>query len=407
MGPSVRSLCDIYFSTARVEDRFGRGNGLDAWRLNDTETGLEGWQFRRLENRFEDSQVADLKNNIRVAAAQSIKAFSLPLVKFTAVLNIDPQPPHSGAAGEDERLHRVKVWAKDSYGVEFEFYGLNWVRTRLLLNPGLRPDLFEDIQAAIAEAKNQIFADMRGNFSDQAQAIGNQFDSLLRIIDENARLKEDVQKKVRKLTEEARRHFERGGKLQSHDEFTRAATSLDDALRLIEDEDEKHLKASILSLLAGVETVGRLQLAIRHERAALALCDPSGDQELYFQSLGNLGFALGCNQEFDEAESILRQVLRAYEEKTNLGAIVNTLMHLTELCVNAKNPKGAMHWCDRLRTACPALVAITGMNEMSLSAMGASAAQYCSCGRSTGTVRRWKMPPAATPSLHESRASQQ
>lgn len=367
------SLCDIYAHASRVEDRRGRGNGLDAWRLNDEGTGIEGWQFRRLDGRFGDGQVADLKRNIELAKRQCLEAFSLPLVKFTAVLNIDPEPPHGGAAGEDERLHRVRQWAAAN-DVAFDFKGLNWVRTHLLLNPGLKPELFEDLAAATAEARDRVVAELRSGFAGQALRIGEGFDSLRRVIDENTRLEAALQAKVRKLADEARRHYERGHGLQSGDEYARAATSLDDALRLVEATDESQLQATILSLLAGVETVlGRLQSALGHGREALGLCDPDLDQELQLQTMGNLGFALGCNQEFEEAEALLVRVLRTYEERSNLGGIVNTLTHLTELCANAKDLEGAMDWGSRLGAPCQALVAVAGENEMSLSALGASA----------------------------------
>jgi hypothetical protein len=43
-------ICTSFFSANRVEDHFGKGNGLDSFR--ETPNGVEGWQFKKTNNRL-------------------------------------------------------------------------------------------------------------------------------------------------------------------------------------------------------------------------------------------------------------------------------------------------------------------------------------------------------------------
>jgi hypothetical protein len=99
------SICTLLFSSHRVEDRFGKGNGLDAWRQSNG--NIEGWQFRRFNSRLGTSQATHIKDNIVLAQQRSISELKKPLVRFTLIFNIDPEPGHKGEKGEIERLSEI------------------------------------------------------------------------------------------------------------------------------------------------------------------------------------------------------------------------------------------------------------------------------------------------------------
>ena len=148
------SICSLLFSANRVEDRLGKGNGLDAWRIyNDS---VEGWQFRSFNARLGQNQAAHIKKNIALAYDRSISEIKKPLKSFTVMFNIDPEPGHKNKKGEIERLLEIEEWAKNEYGIEFKFHGVAWVRARLLQYPDLRPDLFEDLSSAMSDTKQAI-----------------------------------------------------------------------------------------------------------------------------------------------------------------------------------------------------------------------------------------------------------
>jgi hypothetical protein len=133
------SLCSLLYSSHRVEDRFGKGNGLDAWRHDSG--NVEGWQFRRFNLRLGDSQAAQIKENIILARERSILEIKKPLTRFTVIFNIDPEPGHKGKKGEIERLSEIEEWAKETFDIEFYFLGVTWVRTQLIKFPMIKPDL--------------------------------------------------------------------------------------------------------------------------------------------------------------------------------------------------------------------------------------------------------------------------
>jgi hypothetical protein len=100
------SICSMIFSTHRVEDRFGKGNGLDAWRNNGGK--VEGWQFRRFNERLGARQAKHIKTNISLAQERSKNEIKRPLDKFIIIFNIDPEPGHQGQKGEIERLSEIR-----------------------------------------------------------------------------------------------------------------------------------------------------------------------------------------------------------------------------------------------------------------------------------------------------------
>lgn len=169
----------------RVEDRKGKGNGLDCWK--EEGDGIHGWQHRRLEKGLNDAQIEKLKDAIKLAKDRAPRELGKPLKRVTAVLNIDLEAGHdttpkkgkknakapttkrSGAkpkrtakdTGELGRFNDLKKWAKDELDVEVDHRGRAWAHTNLLKHPELKPELFEDVVAEVKEIKERVDASQR------------------------------------------------------------------------------------------------------------------------------------------------------------------------------------------------------------------------------------------------------
>lgn len=97
-------LCATMYDAERVEDRLGRGNGLDALRQLEPSSGIDGWQFRRFDDRLGDHQITNLQEAVTRAVAACKNDLGRPLRTFTVLGNIDLQPGHKKAKGEDARF---------------------------------------------------------------------------------------------------------------------------------------------------------------------------------------------------------------------------------------------------------------------------------------------------------------
>jgi tetratricopeptide (TPR) repeat protein len=355
------SICSLLYTSHRVEDRFGKGNGLDAWRS--VSGNVEGWQFRRFNSRLADSQAAHIKENISLAQERSIQEIKKPLTRFTIIFNIDPEPGHKGQKGEIERLAEIEQWAKISYGIEFKFLGVTWVRTQLIKYPTIRPDLFENLNAAISDTKATIL-DNLFNIEKKLDAIG-----------EHHVLEEKIKKAFETLTREASKHFERGKEFESQEEFIQAIGSLEDALRLIQDNEvDKQLEGKILAFLAGVQTItGFLSDAIKNAKEALLKLLPDKNREYFLFAKGNLSFAYYMNQEYDKSESLFYEILNEFETDGNLLEIVRTLGHITELHSMQNNIDKAIEWAERAKISSKSLDKIIGISNISISTLGTAA----------------------------------
>jgi hypothetical protein len=115
------ALVALLFGAHRVEDRRGRGNGLDAWRRR--HDGAYGWQFRRLDDRFGSVQAGKVRDNITNAIAWSISELGVPLRRFTLVLNIDPEPGHGKDDWRSWPLGRAPNWELRLHGVASRGFG--------------------------------------------------------------------------------------------------------------------------------------------------------------------------------------------------------------------------------------------------------------------------------------------
>lgn len=352
------SICTVIFLSHRVEDGFGKGNGLDAWRFNND--NVEGWQFRRFNSRLESNQARHIKENIKLAYERSIKELGKPLNWFTLIINIDPEPGHKGKKGEIERLIEIKEWSQQTFNLEFTFFGVSWVRTQLLKNPTLRPDLFEDLSAAISDTKQSI---LNGLFD-----IEKKIDQL----SQQHELEKKIEKAFETLAREANKHFKRGRKYESQEEYIRSIESLEDAYHLLKDNSvDPQLEGRILTILAGVQTItGYLKAAIQNAKAAITMLTTDESREYLLFAKGNLAFAYYMSQEYATSEALFFEVLREFEMDGNLIEIVRTLGHITELYSMQNKIEKALEWAEKTKHAAMSLDDIIGISTFSISSMG-------------------------------------
>ena len=137
----------------RVEDRKGRGNGLDAYVVD--KTGVRGWQIRRYDSSFGAPQERKLRSNIDLAIAKVPLDFGKPLSSFTLWFSIDLQPTHKRSKGGVKRLHGViDDYARQNLKIEYQ--GLRRVWTHLNLNRDLAPHLFDNPMQEIRDSLDKL-----------------------------------------------------------------------------------------------------------------------------------------------------------------------------------------------------------------------------------------------------------
>lgn len=357
-------LCSKIFQAHRVEDRLGKGNGMDGWRM--CPGGIEGFQHRRLDGRFGDAQVQKLKENIDLAVARCATEMSAPLVGYHVLLNIDLQPGHMGVPSEITMWNNLEKWALTKHNVKLEPHGVTWVLARLKDFPKLRPDMFEDIASDVAEANQKL-----DKLGDSNEAVLEQLAKLLEASTINSKLKAVLIG----LTREARVHFERGLEHEDEEEFLDAITKLEDARRLLElDSVDERLRGHVLLVLCGVKVlVGRLSEGLVDGQKAIAVLNSVDDTKLQRFARGNVAMALYQLQRHKEAQCEFEKLLNEYELDGNMIEVTRTLIHLTELSGNARDAESAAMWADRLKPASHTLVEIHGVDLISIAALGAAA----------------------------------
>lgn len=362
-------ICSSVYSTHRIEDHFGKGNGLDAFR--EIEDGVEGWQFRKFNDRLGSKQAARIKENIILAKEKCLSELKKPLLKFTIFFNIDPEPGHLNTTGEIERLTTIKEWSKVEQNINFTYMGITGVLQMLLKNPTLKPELFENV----IEAISNVGASLHNDIFD----IKKELQKLTNKNPLEGKLKEAFDL----LIKEARTHYNRGKDLESEEEYRKSITSLEDALRLIENKDiNVELEGTILAFISGVEVItGYLQKAIDHgSRAIELLHDKEKSVEHYVFAKGNLAYALYINQEYVNSKKYFLEILGYFESEGNLLEIVRTLNHLLELETQSGSLDSAFKYIDRIRFACAELDKLLGPTNVSASALGGVANLYAEVG---------------------------
>jgi tetratricopeptide (TPR) repeat protein len=345
------------YDAERVEDRLGRGNGLDALRQLEPGGSIDGWQFRRFDDRLGDHQITELKKAVTRAVNACARDLGVELKTFTVFGSIDLQPGHLKAKGEDARFSEFQKWCKAEYNIDAVYRGVTWVRSCLLKHPHLRPDLFEDIAASVEQAKKEIL-----------QAIGGDAD-IRKAFEE---LKARSEGQIAVLVAEAKKHFERGKARGQNEDWRLAIESLRDAERLANAPGvERSLLVLIQALLAGFLVItGPLNEALEIGRQAVAAATLEGDTSLLRLARGNLAIALADAQEYAEARALFLDVLRMYEDVSEPSEIVGTLSHLLYVDTCTKNWSGASEWAQRLTDKCTQLEQTIGVTEMTLSALG-------------------------------------
>ncbi len=366
-------ICSSFYSAHRVEDHFGKGNGLDSFR--EIEGNIEGWQFRKFNDRLGTKQAKHIKENIILAQKRCIAELKKPLLKFTIIFNIDPEPGHQKTIGEIERLNSLREWAKEEHNIDFEYKGITWVLQMLLKNPTIKPELFENIKETLNEVSQSLHSELFDIKTELKNFLNNN------PLDGKLRETFDL------LIREANTHYNRGIELESQEEFSKSITSLEDAARLIENRGiNKELEGKILAFLSGVEVItGFLTKAIKHATKALDLLhDQKDSEEHYVFARGNLAFALYTNQEYKKSKKHFLDILEYFESKGNLLEIVRTLGHLLTLETHSGSVDAAIGLIDRVRTASEELEKLLGPNTVTVSSLGSVANLYAEIGIKTG-----------------------
>ena len=212
----------------------------------------------------------------------------------------------------------------------------------LLKNPTIKPELFEDVKAAI----NDVSESLHREIFD----IKKELQNLLSQNPLEGKLKETFELLIR----EANTHYKRGMDLESEEEFRKSITSLEDATRLIVNKDiNVELEGKILAFLSGVEVItGFLRNAIEHATRAIELLnDKENTVEHYVFARGNLAFALYMNQEYTKSKKYFLEILNHFESEGNLLEIVRTLSHLLELETQSGSIDSAIELIDRVQMA--------------------------------------------------------
>lgn len=349
-------LCATLYGTNRVEDRLGRGNGLDAYReLKPGE--IEGWQFRRFDDRLGDVQIRKLRDAVERAIDACKRDQNGKLVSFTVFGSIDLQPGHKGSKGEIKRFQDFETWCQTEHSVAANYRDVTWVRAQLLRHPHLRPAMFNDLAKAVESAKDQIL-----------EAIGG--DSGLRRAFEE--LKNISDGRLAVLIDEARTHFERGKKRGQDEDWRLAVESLRDADRLARAPGvEQKLLAHVEALLAGLLTLtGPLPEALETGRRAVSAATRECDTSLIRLSKGNLAIALIQTQQYSEARELLLEVLKLFEESAEVTEVIRTLTNLLYIDTTTQNWDAAISWAERLETSCAELNRLIGVSDVTLDALG-------------------------------------
>jgi len=362
-------ICILNYSAHRIEDHLGKGNGLDAFR--ETETGIEGWQIRRFNDRLALKQEKRIRENITLANDKCLLELNKPLTKFTIIFNINPEPGHIKKIGEIQRLTSIKDWAKEEYGVDFEYKGISWVLVMLLKNPTLKPELFENITESLKEISASLHAE---TFDIKKE---------LALILENNSLSKELKEILNTLLKEANIHYKRGIEHESKEEFEKSIRSICDALRLIEGKDvDSILEGKILSFLSGVEsTVGYLEDAVKHSERSIILLKEEPDSDYYISAKGNLAFSFFMEQKYDKAKKIFQQILLHFESSGNLLDVVRTLTHLLEIEIRTRNFEKAVTISDRILSTSTALEEVLGgANHITIASIATVANLYAEIG---------------------------
>lgn len=331
------SLMALEEGVNRVEDRRGKGNGLDGWKQTDGQ--IAGYQYRRFDERFGAKQAADLKANVKLAMERAPAELGGALTRFVFFPNIDLEPGHRGSEGELQRFEAVKKWAAIS-GVTLELRGVTIVHALLCKHPQVKPELFENISAKL----------------DQHDAkLDNQADMLRRLLSsiQTSESSSAAEQRLKKLIKEAELHFERALTLGSEDALSAAVRSIDDAWRLADDDDvSAEFKGKILTVSSAFRMrSGSLQEAKEHALEAARLLGEHADM----LARGNLGLIHLEMENYRDAQREFIAILERARQRDDKAETAKALIHLTRVAMGLGDDDAMMKYYQELEEALDAL----------------------------------------------------
>lgn len=299
----------------KVEDRHGKGNGLDGWKA--TAEGAVGYQYRRYDGRFGTAQAGKLKDNITLAKLRAPQELGASLVRVVFLPNIDLEPGHKGSEGELDRFENLRKWAA-SEGVALEIRGVTITHALLCKHSHVKPELFEDLAATI---------DMQSATLDDHSAMLHRLMSEIQALSGGNKASLHLQR----LVSEAEVHYRRAQTLGSDEELRAAVRSIDDAWRLADDNDvSPELRGKILTVSSALRMrTGNLQEAREHARIAAGLLGSKAD----LIARGNLGLIHLELEDFAEARGEFQIVLAKAVEANDAFEIAKASMHLSRVAM--------------------------------------------------------------------------
>ncbi|MGG1940385.1 hypothetical protein ABFY57_11915 [Paenibacillus polymyxa] len=351
-------ICVEEFSTRRVDDSNGKGNGLDAYKILDDNL-LIGYQFKKYKKNFSDSQIETLQKNIKLAKEKCLTDFSRKLQKFIVVFNLNLEPSHYSVDGDLKKFEsRVVKWAKENYDVQVEYLDLNWIHTKLLKYPHLCPELFE---------KN-LSTD---EFHAGIEPLEKKMNKLIEM--------SQGYKYINKLIEESNIHYSRAKEGNYLKKIDNAILNLKDAVRLLDVNGEcidLELRGKILMCLSGMYVlVFKNSDAINcAEEAINILIDD--DDKAYCK--GNWAFALlESSGDLSFSEKLFSEVLEYFERKSDSSEVIRTLTHLLQIYIYQDRMREVISYSAKLNLIIEEYIESNGeLTDVILSAQGVIANSY-------------------------------
>ncbi|MBT2282184.1 hypothetical protein J7E78_01280 [Paenibacillus polymyxa] len=351
-------LCVEEFSTKRVNDANGKGNGLDAYKIVD-DNSLIGFQFKKYTSSFNDSQIETLKKNIKDAKQKTQTELGKKLNKFIVIFNMNLDPSHFSVDGDLKKFEsRVVKWAKENYDVQVEYFDLNWVHTKLLKYPHFCPELFEEyVTTDVYQTGNESLEEKLNKLIQMSRPY----------------------KYISKLIKESNIHYSRANEGNYLKRIDNVIINLEDAIRLLDLDGEcidVGFKGKILMCLSGMYVlVSNNANAITCAEEAMSILKDEDDRAY---CKGNLAFALlESSGDLNFAEKLFKEILEHFESNYNLSETIRTTGHLLQICIYQDRIKEVISLSEKLDKIINQSMESGGeLTDVILSAQGAIANSY-------------------------------
>ncbi|KQY85246.1 hypothetical protein ASD24_28610 [Paenibacillus sp. Root52] len=355
-------ICVEEFSTKRVNDANGKGNGLDAYKILD-DNSLIGYQFKRYTSSFKDSQIETLKKNIKDAKQKTQTELGITLNKFIVIFNMNLEPSHFSVEGDLKKFEsRVVKWAKENYDVQVEYLDLNWVHTKLLKYPHFCPELFEEYMTTNV-------------FKTGIEPLEEKMNKLIEM--------SKPYKHINKLIKSSNMHYSRAREGNYLKRIDSVILNLEDAVELLDVEGEcidVEFRGKILMCLSGMYVlVFNNTDAIKCAEEAMSILKDE-DDKAYCK--GNLAFALlESSGDINFAEKLFTEILEHFKSKYNLSETIRTSGHLLQIYIYKDRIKKVISFSENLNKIINQSMESGGeLTDVILSAQGAIANSYVYLG---------------------------